>query len=111
VKVPVPEYGDVPPVADTEQEKGLPAVRPEVGHVTVTTIGWGATVTVADPDAVMVLESVTLNPSLKVPLTGCVTLNVPVPVYGVVPPVAETVQLNGLPAAAAESHVTVTTSG
>ena len=105
-------YGLVPPVAETAQSNGLPAVNPEVGHVTVTTSGWGAIVTLAEPEAVIPLASVTLNVSVNVPLTGCVTLKVPVPEYGVVPPVAETVQLKGLPAVRPDvGQVTVTTSG
>src|SRR5260370_34418543 len=39
-----------------------------------------------------------MNDSVNDPLTGCVTLNVPMPWYGPVPPVAETTQSNGLPA-------------
>jgi hypothetical protein len=98
-------------VADTVQLNGLPAVNPEVGHVTVTTIGCGATVTLAETDMVTPLASVTENFSVKVPLTGSVTVKLPVPVYGAVPPVADTVQLNGLPAVAPELHATVTTKG
>src|SRR5215471_17956459 len=108
--VPVPWYGEVPPEADTVQLNGLPAVAPE-SQVTVTVNGCGAIVTVAEPDDVTLLESVTLNVSVKRPLTDSVRLNVPVPWYGDVPPFAETVQLNGLPAVAPESQVTVTTSG
>ena len=70
--------------------------------------------TLAEPDAVTPLASVTLNDSVKAPLTCSVSVNVPVPEYGPVPPVAETIQLNGLPAvmaALAEPQVTVTTSG
>src|SRR6266571_2590405 len=43
-------------------------------------------------------ESITVNDSVLEPLVGSVTLNVPVPVYGAVPPEADTVQLNGFPA-------------
>src|SRR2546425_6875080 len=110
--VPIPVYGVVPPVAETVQLKGLPAVRPDVGQVTVTTRGWAAIVTLAEPDAVTVLASVTLNDSVKVPLAGCVTLWPPVPVYGEVPPEAETLHEKGLPAVKPdEGQVTVTTSG
>jgi len=52
-----------------------------------------------------------VNVSVLDPLVGSVTLNVPVPEYGDVPPLAVTVQLNALPAVAPESHVTVTTKG
>jgi len=68
-------------------------------------------VTLAEPEAVMWFASVTLKLSVKVPLTGWVTENVSVPVYGPVPPVAETVQLNGLPAVCPIPQLTVTTSG
>src|SRR3989442_8225936 len=94
----MPEYGSVPPVAETMQLNGLPAVRPEVGHVTATTKGCGATVTLAEADSVTLLASVTLNVSVNVPFTGWVTLKLSVPEYGAVPPVPLTVQLNGLPA-------------
>jgi hypothetical protein len=67
---PVPEYGDVPPVADTVQLNGLPAVTPDDGQVTVTTSGWGATVTLAEPEAVTLLASVTLKVSVNLPFTG-----------------------------------------
>src|SRR6266567_4548504 len=116
LKVPVPWYGVVPPVADTVQSNGLPAVIPAVEdpQVTVTTRGCGTTFTLAEPEAVTLLASVTLNDSVNVPLTGSVTWKVPVPEYGVVPPVAETTQLKGLPAVIAtvsDPHVTVTTKG
>jgi len=67
--------------------------------------------TVVDPEALTLLESITVNDSVYVPLTDSVMLNDPVPEYGEVPPVAETSQLNGLPAVTAESQVTVTTRG
>ena len=78
LKVPVPEYGDVPPVADTVQLNGLPAVAPE-SHVNATTNGWGATLTPTEAEAAAPLASVTVNDSTNVPLTGSVTVNVPVP--------------------------------
>src|SRR5881409_2804888 len=110
--VPVPVYGALPPVAVTVQLNGLPAVRPDVGHVAVTTSGWAATLTLADPEALTALASVTVNDSVLVPFVGSVLLIVPVPVYGADPPVAVTVQLNGLPAVTPlVGHVTVTTSG
>ncbi len=111
MNVPVPVYGLVPPVADTEQLNGLPAVMPDVGHVTVTMRGCGATATLAEPEAVTWFASVTEKVSVKVPLTGWVTVNEPVPVYGPVPPVALTVQLNGLPAVAPVPQFTVTIRG
>ena len=79
VKVPVPEYGEVPPVAETVQLNGLPAVAPE-SQVTVTTSGWGETLMLAEPVAVTPLASVTLKDSVKAPLTCSVTENEPVPV-------------------------------
>src|SRR6266567_2647068 len=98
------------------QLNGLPAVIAAVSdpHVTVTTNGCGATMTLVEPEAVTPLASVTEKVSVNVPFTCSVTEKVPVPEYGVVPPVAETVQSNGLPAVMAadvEPHVTVTTSG
>ena len=76
------------------------------------TIGWAATVTVAEPEAITPLPSVTLNVSVKLPFTDSVLDIVPVPVYGAVPPVAETVQVNGLPAVIpVDGHVAVTTRG
>src|SRR5215467_1157990 len=104
VKVPVPWYGEVPPVALTMQLNGLPAVAP-LSQVTVTISGCGAITTLADPVALTPLESLTVKLSVKCPLTGSVMLKVPVPEYGEVPPVALTVQLNGLPAVAPASHV------
>ncbi len=59
----------------------------------------------------LLLRSVTVKDSVFIPLVGSVLLIVPVPVYGVVPPVALTVQLNATPAVALVGHVTVTMSG
>ena len=70
MKDPVPEYGEVPPVAETVHWNDLPAVSPEVGHETVTSMGCGAIATVAEPEAETWFESVTLNVSWKLPLTG-----------------------------------------
>ncbi len=112
VKLPVPLYGAVPPVAETVQMNGLPVViGAAVLHVTVTTRGCGATVMLSEPIAEAPLASVTAKLSVKVPLTASDRENVPVPLYGVVPPVAETVQLNGLPAVCPEPQSTDTTSG
>jgi len=93
------------------QLNGLPAVTPLVGHETVTTKGCAATLTVAEPDALAAFASVTVNDSVLVPLVGSVLLNVPVPVYGVEPPVAVTVQLNATFTLAEVGHDTVTTRG
>ncbi len=78
--VPVPVYGVLPPVAETVQLNGLPAVTPDVGHVAVTVSGWAATLTVAEPEALAVLASVTVNDSVLEPFVGSVLLKVPVPV-------------------------------
>src|SRR2546425_3858385 len=80
---------------------------------TVTTRGCGATVTSAEPEAVTPLASVTLNDSVFDPLVCSVREQMSVHEQGADPPVAETVQLNDLPAVTAgpESHVTVTTRG
>jgi len=112
VKLPMPEYGAVPPVADTVHPNGFPAVTPTEGHETLATRGCGDTVTLVDPDATAPLASVTLNTSEKTPFADSVTGNVPVLEYGVVPPVAETTQLNGFPEIKPLlGHDTVTTSG
>ena len=67
--------------------------------------------TVVDPDCDCPFPSVTVKVSVFIPLVGSVLLNVPVPVYGVVPPLAETVQLNAAPVVTVVGHDTVTTSG
>jgi len=55
---------------------------------------------------------VTLKVSVFVPFVFSVRLKVPVPVYGAVPPEADTVQLNGLPRVTPlVGHDTVTTRG
>src|SRR5712691_4724086 len=111
LKVPVPVYGPVPPLAATVQLNGLPAVTPDVGQLTVATRVWPATLTVADPEAVTLLASVTLNVSVFVPFVFSVLEKVPVPVYGLVSPDAATVQLNGFPTVTPDvGQVTVTTS-
>ncbi len=102
----------MPPAADTVQLNGLPVVMPLVGHVTVTTRGCPATLTVADCETVTPLADVTLKVSVLVPLVGSVLLMVPVPVYGPVSPEAVTVQLNGLPTVTPDvGQETVTTNG
>jgi len=111
LKVPVPVYGPVPPVAETVQVNALPAVA-VVEHDTVTMTGCATTLTLAVPVAVTPFASVTVNVSVLVPFAGSVLLIVPVPVYGAVPPLAVTVQLNGLPAVTPEvGHDAVTTRG
>ncbi len=50
-------YGAVPPLAAEVHVKALPDVTPLVGHVTVTTTGCPATVTLADALAETALES------------------------------------------------------
>ncbi len=109
--VPVPVYGEVPPEAETVQLNGLPAVTPLVGHVTVTVSGVPTMFTVAEPEALTVLASVTVNDSTLLPFVVSVLLKVPVPVYGVEPPVAVTVQLNATFTLAEVGHDTVTTRG
>ena len=69
----------MPPVADTVQLNAVPAVA-FAGQVTVTTRGCAATVTPAEPEALTVLLSVTVNDSVLVPFVASVRLNVPVPV-------------------------------
>src|SRR5712692_3798980 len=115
--MPVPWYGAVPPVAETVQLNGLPAVIAAEAEpqTTLTTNGCCTTVTSVEATALLPLASVTMNDSVNDPLTGCVTLNVPVPWYGPVPPVAETVHENGLPAVIAPPEalpqLTLTTNG
>jgi len=78
--VPVPVYGAVPPLAETVQLKALPVVTPEVGQDTVTMRGWPPTVTVAEPEALTALLSVTVKDSVLVPFVVSVLDMVPVPV-------------------------------
>ena len=59
-------YGAVPPVADALHVTGLPAVA--VPHVTVTTIGWPATTTLAVADFLALFASVAVALTTKVPL-------------------------------------------
>ena len=68
--------------------------------------------TVAEPDALAELASVTVKLSVLLPFVGSVLLIVPVPVYGPVPPLAVTVQLKALPAEIPEvGHDTFTIKG
>jgi hypothetical protein len=68
--VPVPVYGAVPPDAETMQSNGLPAVRPVLGQLTVTTSGCGAIVTESEPVALTAFASVTVKLCMKVPFVG-----------------------------------------
>src|SRR6266581_853132 len=115
LKLPVPTYGVVPPTAETLQMNGSPAVRgtPSDPQETVTTNGWPDTTTLSEPEALTLLESLTVNDSVNVPLVGSVMVKLPVPEYGEVPPDAETMQLNGFPsvAGAEAAQVTVTDKG
>src|SRR5262249_48391046 len=106
---PVPLYGVVPPVAETVQLNGLPAVWPEP-QLTVTMSGCGAIATVAVPNALMPFASVTNIGTVYAPLLGATKL-VPLLEYGAVPPVAEYEHVNALPAVKPDGQVTVTTKG
>ena len=110
LKEPVPLYGPVSPEASTVQSKGFPTVAVE-GHVTVTTNGVPWTDTLADPDAVTVFASVTLNDSVLMPLVVSVIAKLPVPVYGRVPPAAVTSHENVTPGVDVAGQATVTTKG
>ena len=80
--VPVPVYGAVPPLALTVTVD-VPATHAEFAADAISCVGC---VTVADVVAVQPSASVTVK--VNVP---AVLENVPVPVYGAVPPLAETV--------------------
>ncbi len=98
-------------MAVTVQLNGTPT-EALAGHETVTTSGCAPTLTLAVAVALTLLASVIVNDSVLLPLVGSVRLIEPTPVYGPVPPVAETVQLKGLPAVTPDvGHVAVTTSG
>src|SRR2546425_10372427 len=62
LKVPVPVYGPVSPEASTVQSKESPSIAGG-GHVTMSASGVPSTLTVAEPEAVRVLASVTVNDS------------------------------------------------
>jgi len=90
VKVPVPEYGAVPPVADTVTVE-LPPLQ---------------SIAVADEEAtnavgsVIVIVVVDVQPFASVTVyeyVPAVSVNVPVPEYGAVPPVALTVTVDEPP--------------
>ena len=67
--------------------------------------------TVAEANALAPLASVTVKDSVFEPLVGSVLLNVPVPVYGPVPPDAVTVQSKAAPAVAFGGQDASTTNG
>ena len=74
-------YGLVPPVAEALQVTGLPAVA--LPHETVTTIGWAATVTILEPEPLLLAVSVALAVTVKVPFTPNVVVKLaPEPVEG-----------------------------
>ena len=74
-------YGLVPPVAEALQVTGLPAVA--LPHVTVTTIGWGATVTITEAEPLLLAVSVAFAVTWKVPFTAYVVVKLgPEPVDG-----------------------------
>ncbi len=111
--------GEVPPVAEALHVTGLPAVA--LPQVTVTTIAWPPTLTVASANFLAPLLSVAVALTVLLPLVEYVVVKLaPVPVAGVppgadqenvkgvVPPVAEALQVTGLPVVAAP-QVTVTT--
>jgi len=62
------------------------------------------TTTLADPLALTRFESATVKDSVKTPFEASVLAKLPVPKYGPVPPVAEMVQVKGLPAVTPETE-------
>ena len=99
------------PEASTVQLNGLPAVIPLLWQVTVTINGVTWRETTADPEAVTALASETLNDSVLDPFTDSTRLKLPVPLYGTVPPVAETSHENATPTLAVVGQTTDTISG
>ncbi len=112
-------YGGVPPVAEALQVTGLPAVAEP--QVTVTTIGCPVTTMLAVWDFLAPLRSVAVALTTNVPFVAYVVVKLaPAPVEGLppgadhvnvnglVPPVAEALQVTGLPTVALP-QVTVTT--
>ncbi len=73
-------YGEVPPVTVAVKVIDVPTEGVAGLNVKLATIGWPPTVTVADPEALAELASVTVNDSVLVPLVASVLLRVPVPV-------------------------------
>ena len=74
------EYGVVPPVTVAVKVITVPTVGLAGVKVTLADRGWPPTVTVAEPEALTALLSVTVKDSVFVPLVGSVLLMVPVPV-------------------------------
>jgi len=74
------EYGDEPPVPEAVKVTDCPELGVAGRKVKSAVKGWAATVTVAVPLAVMLLASVTLNVSVKVPFACSVLEMLPVPV-------------------------------
>ena len=76
--------GAVPPVAEALQVTGLPTVA--VPQVTVTTIAWPPTITVASANFLLPLPSVAVALTVLLPLVEYVVVKLePVPVAGVPP--------------------------
>ena len=98
------------PDAETEQSNANPAVAVD-GQVTVTTSGAPWTLTIAEPEAEAPFPSDTVKLSVFIPFEFSVLLIVPVPVYGIVPPTADTVQSNATPRVAFAGQLTDTTKG
>ena len=84
VNVPVPEYGAVPPVAETVTVDVPPLQSIGVADDDATTAVGSVIVIVVDAE--QLFASVTVNEYVP-----AVLVNVPVPEYGAVPPVADTV--------------------
>ncbi len=106
------EYGVVPPLPVAVNVIDVPTDGLVGVNVKLATMGWPPIVTLAEPEALAEFESVTVKDSVFVPFVGSVLLNVPVPVYGAVPPDAVTVQLKGLPAVTPDvGHETLMAKG
>lgn len=84
LKLPVPVYGAVPPVAVTVTVDVEPLQR--IGVAVAVTVSVGGAVMVAVAVAVQLFASVTVKVKMPAP-----RVNAPVPMYGGVPPVAVTV--------------------
>jgi hypothetical protein len=83
--VPVPVYGDVPPVAETVIVE-VPPLQGIGGASTMMASCVGSVSVITDEDALQPLASVTVKVWLPAPRT-----KLPVPLYGGVPPLALTV--------------------
>ena len=104
-------YGVEPPETVAEQVKGLVAVTPEVGHVTVTVSGWAVTVTGAEAVALLAAESLSTTVTVRLPpfeLQVMLMLDVveapvhpvgrvQVKVFPPAPPLAVALQVKGFP--------------